>query len=885
MEDITAAIDRSKAILAGASAAPEDVLGIVRTLHKNRQFGWARKLLQQLSGNAAVMATPKLRLTVAQKWALSTYKDPDLQTDAKLRDALDILQRVDDLTTTRDQETLGLAGAVYKRMWEHTGRERQLETALAFYRRGFQQGAGSDYGYTGINAAFALNLLGDLESPDYQIPNAVSENAEKRYLEAEEIRRAIVATLHEIPGQPGNEWLNTTWWFLVTLGEAYFGLAEFPAAESWLTRALQLPEIADWERESSARQLARLMESMRKRAQRKGEQLDPKAEEVLGKFLGDARAALASIVRGKVGLALSGGGFRASLYHIGVLARLAELDLLRHVEYLSCVSGGSIIGAHYYLEVRKLLAGKSDASITRQHYVDIVQRLSKEFLAGVQRNIRMRIAAEWWTNLKIIFLPNYSRTKRAGELYEREIFSRVDDGEGHKERWLNELKINPCGEVADFRPKDHNWRRSAKVPILVLNATTLNTGHNWQFTASWMGEPPANIDCEIDANYRLRRMYYEEAPEPNNRVRLGHAVAASACVPGIFEPLPLVNLYERLPATGNKKVRPIVRLVDGGVHDNQGIAALLEQSCSVLLVSDASGQMEDQDFPSNGLLGVPLRANSVLQARVRVSQYESLQGRLRGGLLKGLMFVHLKKDLETTPVDWIDSQDPSPPASNKPLACYGVQKSIQHKIAAIRTDLDSFSEIEAYALMTDGYLMTKEALDKPILGFTPDPPYTATWDFRKIEPLMSQAGETAPLQRQLRVANFLAFKVWMLTRRLQIFGGVLVLTLLALLGVTVFDHWGTLQSVKYELTFGKAALTLVTTALSLGGLGIISKLINYRKTVQELLIGIGMAFFGFLIARLHLHVFDRLFLWQGKLKRLLPRTAAPSSASPQPNTP
>ncbi|MCP5188758.1 MAG: hypothetical protein H6991_13405, partial [Pseudomonadales bacterium] len=41
--------------------------------------------------------------------------------------------------------------------------------------------------------------------------------------------------------------------------------------------------------------------------------------------------ALAEARAGKLGLALSGGGFRAALFHIGVLARLAECDLLRHV--------------------------------------------------------------------------------------------------------------------------------------------------------------------------------------------------------------------------------------------------------------------------------------------------------------------------------------------------------------------------------------------------------------------------------------------------------------------------------------------------------------------------------------------------------------------------
>jgi predicted acylesterase/phospholipase RssA len=128
---------------------------------------------------------------------------------------------------------------------------------------------------------------------------------------------------------------------------------------------------------------------------------------------------VASAFAGKIGLALSGGGFRAALFHIGVLARLAECVLLRRIEYFSCVSGGSIIGAHFYLELRKLLTEKPDDAITRADYVQIVQKVEKDFLDGVQRNIRTRVAAEWLTNLKMIFLPNYSRTIRVGELCRR----------------------------------------------------------------------------------------------------------------------------------------------------------------------------------------------------------------------------------------------------------------------------------------------------------------------------------------------------------------------------------------------------------------------------------------------------------------------------------
>src|SRR5262249_9379450 len=157
----------------------------------------------------------------------------------------------------------------------------------------------------------------------------------------------------------------------------------------------------------------------------------------------------------------------------------------------------------------------------------------------------------------------------------------------------------------------------------------------WHFTASYMGEPPAAINTEIDAGYRLRRMYYPDAPadyrdqeDAPRRIRLGYAVASSSCVPGMFEPLPLPGLYKD----------KIVQLVDGGVFDNQGAASLLEQGCSVLLVSDASGQMTTEDLPSNSLLNVVLRASSISQERIRWSQHRELEARRRSGLLQGLMF-------------------------------------------------------------------------------------------------------------------------------------------------------------------------------------------------------------------------------------------------------
>jgi predicted acylesterase/phospholipase RssA len=862
--------DEAWDIIRGKSATPDRVLQLEKVLRDRRRFGLARKILETVYNDPELVRDRSLRIKVAQKLSLCTYKDPDLPADQKLQDALRFLRATDDLDTTINHETLGLSGAIHKRLWELSAQDRYLEMSLMYYFRGYQNGIQKDFGYTAINAAFVLDLLADLDEVAAEpAPLAAATGAQRRSL-ATSIRREIIAKLPVLSKQPGNEWLNDEWWFLVTVGEAYLGLDDFQNADVWLKKAAAIPGVPDWEQESTARQLVTILNFKQKQQRRGGPQLYEACREVLQRFLGGNAAALESAVRGKIGLALSGGGFRASFYHIGVLAKLAELDMLRHVEYLSCVSGGSIVGAHFYLEVRKLLEQKPDGAITRQDYIDIVHRIEKDFYDGVSRNIRTRIAAEWLTNLKMIFVPGYSRTRRAGELYEREIYSRIRDGDGNKPRWLDKLKVQPEGEEGEFSPKDHNWRRAAKVPILVLNATTLNTGHNWQFSATWMGEPPAGITAEIDANSRLRRMYYGEAPQAHKHMRLGYAVAASACVPGIFEPLTMLDLYQRDPAEGKRKVTPVVRLVDGGVYDNQGVAALLEQGCSVLLVSDASGQMSDQDFPGNGLLSVPLRSNSILQSRVRVSEFEELSSRRRGGLLKGLMFVHLKKDLDVRPVDWIGCQEPSKPLAADPLTSYGIQKHVQRLLAAMRTDLDSFSEVEAYALMTSGYLMVETELEQPILGFPMQPCPREEWGFLKIEPIMKQKpDENTHLVRQLKVANYLVFKVWLLMRQLQIFAALIVVFLVPFIIYGVYRWWD--QQI-FMLRVRDIFFSLLAVAFSLAGLSLVARMINYRKTITEIVTGIGMATVGFLLARLHLHVFDRLFLWQGSLRRLLAKT-------------
>jgi hypothetical protein len=148
------AVKQGKDVLGGKEMPPAELLVLVQSLKAERAFGLARKLLDKYADLPAVRRDAPLRLKVAQQRALCTYKDPDLLVDEKLDSALNILKTGDDLERTTDRETLGLAGAIYKRKWEVTGQERDLNDSLSFYQRGYETGTNQDYGWNGINAAF-----------------------------------------------------------------------------------------------------------------------------------------------------------------------------------------------------------------------------------------------------------------------------------------------------------------------------------------------------------------------------------------------------------------------------------------------------------------------------------------------------------------------------------------------------------------------------------------------------------------------------------------------------------------------------------------------------------------------------------------------------------
>jgi len=847
-------VEAAAAIRLGRQVDFGEAFAIAKRLANARHIDGACNLAQRIVSSKAF--PPEAAVELVQKWALWTSQNPDAPDDSKHDEALAILEAEmpagSRLSESVDPETLGIAGGICKRKWLTDGQRQTLERSLHYYDRGTKQGIANLNGYCPINAAFVLDLLASQEG---------EEGAARRKL-ARELREQVRDTLLGLKDEAdagGNAKRGDSSWFWETVAEAHFGLREYPQAGDALLKAYSLREPKPWERETTARQFAWLARLQDPEARSSEAFLKSEAWGVLLRvYGGNAAAGAGSLFAGKLGLSLSGGGFRASLFHIGVLAALAERDMLRHVEVLSCVSGGSILGAHYYLEVRKLLQEKSDAEITREDYVRLVERLARDFLAGVQQNLRVRIGTNLFANLRMLFQPGYTTTTRLAELYEKHLYARIDDD---KERVLRKLIIRPKGDE-NCVPKYDNWQRSNKVPILILNATSLNTGHNWQFTASWMGEPPASIDSQIDGNYRLRRMYLEDEAPAHRDIRIGEAAAASACVPGMFTPLELRGLYEGIT----------VRLVDGGVHDNQGVFGLLDQNCSVMLVSDASGQMTTVDQPPDGPFDVLLRTTSLLQARVRVASYREIEARRKSGRLKGLLFLHLKRGLEVEDRDWLHCDNPkelTPEqllAQRAKLTDYGVLKRVQRLVAGIRTDLDAFSDTEAFALMTAGCNMLRVTFDRSLAGFATARAEHA-WPFLKVaHTLQSERQASGPLERLLGVSGMVMLKIWRLSPILRAVGivaaaGVVALLLYALVvwrAEPLLTPKGFLAAVALgALVFGAGRL----------GLGAIVKIIRYRKTLHQILLGAGLAAIGWLVMSLHLKFLNPLFLKYGALSR------------------
>jgi predicted acylesterase/phospholipase RssA len=387
------------------------------------------------------------------------------------------------------------------------------------------------------------------------------------------------------------------------------------------------------------------------------------------------------------GLALSGGGFRASFFHIGVLARLADLDLLRPIEAISTVSGGSIVGALYYL---KLKARFESGQVSRKDYIEIVQEICEEFLEGVQQDPRCRTFGHFRSNLK------GASSDRVGKIYEDYFYFRFKkDSERLKMRdlWVP--------------PKDDG--SLAKMPELYLNATVLDTGQRWVFTPRYMGvlEDAAKKPGLMQS--LPREFVYDDATDPELRyLPLGVAVAASACVPMVFPPvsLPLApflsnqDLNALIPYVARRRqikdeaARDYLKresrfaLVDGGVADNLGLGPM-ENRKSVIVSNASAPSGLGLAQGSAQFFGTVLRSYRVLMDRAQQAADLQALNRLGDGMAEISLQPHGEAE---------------GPNSN------GIDRDVIALLSQTRTDLDTFTDWEAHSLMQAGYSAAKRQL-------------------------------------------------------------------------------------------------------------------------------------------------------------------------------
>lgn len=840
-------------------------------LKASNQFAMARRVLDHAAEHPPAEAGEYFATWVQQQRALCTYKDTERPPVAALREALGILDQIGlyDSRTT-DTETLGLGGSIYKRFWDHEGNVANLHSALALYRAGWERSKEIARVHCGANAACVLDRLAYIAKRAAKEVNGDTNMADRLHWEAEKLREGVLAAIPEEDGDASDE---GRFWRDAKRAEALYGLGRYKESES-LMRSLATQPPASWEQDTFIRQLIDI-------AVCRGVQLAPESQNAeeraaataLRPLLGDDLEAALGLVRGRVGLALSGGGFRAAFYHLGVLARLAEVDALRHVEVLSTVSGGSIVGAMYYLKLKALLeTGEGTggaANPDRKAYITLVAELQQQFFAGVRRNLRANTLADLWKNLRMMF-TRYSRSHRIGELYEEFLYAQVD---GTTRRSMDQLLIRPAGTSGSqaFKPNAMNWRRHAKVPVLLINSTTLNSGHNFQFTANWMGEPPGLVGAEIDMNARYRRVYYRDVQ--NERLRkfpLGYAVAASSGVPILFAPITLRGLYPD----------HTIELVDGGIHDNQGIGGLLDESCNFIICSDASGQMADSRAPGNGTIDVALRSSDIGQDRVRESEYADVAARERAGALRGLCYVHLKDGLTQATVDATGQAPGAPKAALPTQTAYGIDRHIQSALSEIRTDLDSFSEVEAYSLMLSGYKAISHQLAVQDQrhrrkgspgqwgGFYIGAP-VEDWPFLKLEaiarrPRNLEDAQRTDLELQLRVGSRMFLKAFCLDR--------------CLLGVTA--GWGLLLAalatyaiyISWDATLYTIKLGPLVTTVAFFGLGLLAPATRFlwpNILRRDLLLRFVIPVAIWMPTKIHLWLIEPAFQKRGQLNRLL----------------
>ena len=131
-------IQRAKDAIDAGAINTREALELAKELKGLDEFGYAWRLLVRFRASDEVKSDAALDLRFRQEIALCTYKDTHLNDEQRLVRALEILDQGDYLKDCDSPESLGLAGAIHKRLWQVRNDKSELETSLRYYRRGHE---------------------------------------------------------------------------------------------------------------------------------------------------------------------------------------------------------------------------------------------------------------------------------------------------------------------------------------------------------------------------------------------------------------------------------------------------------------------------------------------------------------------------------------------------------------------------------------------------------------------------------------------------------------------------------------------------------------------------------------------------------------------------
>jgi NTE family protein len=306
-----------------------------------------------------------------------------------------------------------------------------------------------------------------------------------------------------------------------------------------------------------------------------------------------------------VALCLSGGGYRAMLFHVGSLWRLNDSGYLPRLKRISSVSGGSITAAQLAVAWPELDFSAGPAPQFVERVAAPLRRLGGETIdfSGIFRGI----------------LTPGSISEKVAAAYKKHLFG---------DRTLQDL------------PDD---------PRFVINATNLQSAVLWRFSKPYMRD------------YRVGEV---RAP----RLELASAVAASGAFPPLLSPVTLrPKPTEWTPGSGLDLQRPPftekVFLTDGGVYDNLGLETAWKRYRTIL-ISNGGGHIGGQPNPKKDWLRQPLRVLSVIDSQVRALRAQQAIDSFTSGVRDGAYW-----DIRTNISDYgLTDALPCPPEAVRALA-------------------------------------------------------------------------------------------------------------------------------------------------------------------------------------------------------------------------